>query len=72
MSGCDTQKLLARLCDGLAMLPEVQRQVYLLSARDGLPLDAIGQRLSLSPEEVQCQLARALVALSRSLDGPPS
>lgn len=51
----------------LAGLPEPSRTVYLLHARDQLPLSAIGRRLDLTPAEVEEHLASALVHLDRQI-----
>lgn len=48
----------------LARLPERQRQVFLLTARDDLSYSEAADRLGISPRMVEADLACALRALS--------
>jgi DNA-directed RNA polymerase specialized sigma24 family protein len=52
----------------LSTLPAKQRDVYLLAARDGLPLERIGRILGMEPAEVIETLGTALGAIDRNLN----
>lgn len=56
-----------RLEAALDALPEAQRRIYLLCARDGLPIAAAAERLGLEPEVAERLLADALLGLDRAL-----
>ncbi|UUL82523.1 sigma factor-like helix-turn-helix DNA-binding protein [Sphingomonas qomolangmaensis] len=69
-------RLVARMRDGVAALPEPEQQVFRLHAIDGLDYAAVAARLAISVFEVERLLANALVLLARHLpsgsadDGP--
>ncbi len=71
MSAAETEVRLARLRTALAELPPVHRDVYLLSARDGLAYGEIAIRLGLSVFDVQLHLAEVLARLAERLEPPP-
>lgn len=52
----------------LARLPERERQILLLTARDGLSYPEVADRLGVSPETVEADLARALASLAQTLE----
>ena len=60
---------LVRLAAAIDTLPMAERAVYLLGAVDGLDYLRIGFRLGLSVEEVERLTARAVLAISRALNG---
>lgn len=51
----------------LASLPEPGRTVYVLHARDQVPLSGIGRRLNLLPGDLEQHLAEALSHLDRQI-----
>jgi hypothetical protein len=59
---------LARLRDAVAGLTQLRRDVYLLTARDGLDYVEVSARLGISVAEVERTLAEALVDIVRALD----
>ena len=58
----------ARLLRAADQLSADQREVLVLSAREGLSNEKIAARLGISAEAVERLLAAALVALDRALD----
>ncbi len=66
-SSCDdtNSALRYQLTAALADLPETQRHVYLLHARDEVSLSEIADELQLSPLEAEQHLASALVHLDQ-------
>ena len=59
---------LERLRRAVAALPMPAREVYWLSAVDGLDYAAIGARLGIGMAEVEAALAEAIVTLDILLD----
>lgn len=59
-----------RLEEAIARLSAIERDVLLLSAREGLRTDQIAERLGLSGDAVKHRLANALCNLDRLLDRP--
>lgn len=59
---------LARLDRAVAGLRPMEREVLLLSAREGLSNDKVAQRLGISSAEAERLLATALCRLDRALD----
>lgn len=51
----------------ISRLPELHRRILLLTARDRLSLADAADRLGISTETVQAELARALISLARDL-----
>ncbi len=60
---------LARFREAIAGLPEGQRAVFLLREWEGLPYEAIADRLELNTGTVRSRLARAREALLAALGG---
>jgi RNA polymerase sigma-70 factor, ECF subfamily len=52
----------------IARLPEQRRQIFLLTGRDGLPYREVAERLGISVETVETDLARALHSLAKALE----
>jgi RNA polymerase sigma factor (sigma-70 family) len=52
----------------IARLPEQQRQIFLLTGRDGMPYREVAERLGISVETVETDLARALHSLVRAIE----
>ncbi len=69
MEDRSTAPLREALSEALAALPLIEREVYLLSARDGLALADVAQRLGISSGEAERALATAIVAIDRQLSG---
>ncbi|WP_129791753.1 sigma-70 family RNA polymerase sigma factor [Sphingosinicella sp. CPCC 101087] len=59
---------LRRLERALAMLDERTRNVFMMSAAEGLSYAEIAERLGISPESVERHLADALHALIRRME----
>ena len=59
-----------RLITALDRLTTTQRIAYLLSATDGLSIDAIAFRMGATADEVQRYLAEALYHLTSLMDDP--
>ena len=59
---------LERLEEAASRLPPIERQVLVLSAREGLSNDEIAARLGITPEAAERLLARALSRLDRALE----
>lgn len=72
LRACRRRRLLRILARSVARLPAPAREIYLLHRRDGLPIQAVADRLGLVPEEVEAHLIDALVRLSRALDDAAS
>lgn len=60
---------LARIRDAVDRLPSRPREVYRLSAAEGLDHHAIAERLGIGVEDVEALLAEAIVRIGRHL-GP--
>ena len=58
-----------QLASAIAVLPPLSRQVFLLHAHEDLDYGRIAARLAMSTDEVQDELARALLALDTALHG---
>ncbi len=58
-----------RMRGALAMLPVLEREVFVLSAVEGLGNSAISERLCIGIEEVEALLAGAIVGMDRYLAG---
>lgn len=59
---------LERLRRAVEKLPDPAREVYRMSAVEGLDYAAIGARLGIGMTEVEAALAEAIVTLDRLLD----
>jgi len=57
-----------RLARAISKLRPIEREVLLLSAREGLSTDRIAARLMLPPEAVKRHLADALCNLDRAVE----
>jgi RNA polymerase sigma factor (sigma-70 family) len=53
--------------DAIARLPRLQREAFLMAARDGLSYPAIAKRLKVSHRRIARLVAKALVRLDRAL-----
>lgn len=60
--------MLRRLERAASSLRPIERDVLVLSAREGLSKDEIAIRLGITPEAVQHLLARAICTLDRALE----
>ena len=58
----------ADLQEAVARLPRLQREAFLMAARDRLSYSAIAQRLRVSRHGVARLITKALVQLDRALD----
>jgi RNA polymerase sigma factor (sigma-70 family) len=67
----DDAELRHRLERAMRMLPRLTRELFLAHRLDGMPYAEIAQRTGLSVREVERQMARAIIAIDRSLNGPP-
>jgi RNA polymerase sigma-70 factor, ECF subfamily len=52
----------------IARLPELNRRIILLTARDGLSHSDVAERLGISNQTVEAELAQALISLAQELD----
>jgi DNA-directed RNA polymerase specialized sigma24 family protein len=57
-----------RFAKAVALLPDIEREVFLLSARDGLADGEVAARLGIPAAAVRHHLADALVHIDRHLD----
>lgn len=62
-------KLVARLSEALAELPEQQREIFLAIRHERATYTELADRLGIGAAEAQRQFAAALVALVRAVDG---
>ncbi len=62
------EETLARMRRALAKMKLVQREVFMMSAADGLTYAQIGKRLGISVEKVERHLADALYNLDRLME----
>lgn len=60
--------VLTDLENAVARLPRLQREAFLMAARDRLSYQAIATRLRISRRRVARLIARALVRLDRTLE----
>ena len=66
----DRRDMARRLEDGLARLPDADREILLLRTYEGLSYEEIGYLLSVEPEAARKRHARAIVRLHRLLFAP--
>jgi RNA polymerase sigma factor (sigma-70 family) len=61
---------LARLEQAIARLPAREREIFLAVRVEGLGYAKVAERAGMSPEEVTCQMSRALRRLDSMLHPP--
>jgi len=59
---------LERLERAASKLRPIEREVLILSAREGLSIGEIAERIGMTPEAAERLLARALCSLDRALE----
>jgi RNA polymerase sigma factor (sigma-70 family) len=67
----DDAELRRRLERAMSTVPRRTREVFLAHRVDDMPCREIAERTGLSVHEVERHMARAIVAIDRSLNGPP-
>jgi RNA polymerase sigma factor (sigma-70 family) len=68
----DDAELLRRLERAMRSVPRRTRQVLLAHRLDDMSYSEIAERTGLSVREVERHVVRAIIAIDRSLNGPPS
>jgi RNA polymerase sigma factor (sigma-70 family) len=67
----DDAELLRRLERAMRSVPRRTREVFLAHRLDDMSYSEIAERTGLSVREVERHMPRAIVAIDRSLNGPP-
>jgi RNA polymerase sigma-70 factor (ECF subfamily) len=67
----DDAEVLRRLERAMGTVPRRTREVFLAHRLDDMSYAEIGQRTGLSVREVERHMVRAIIAIDRSLNGPP-
>ena len=67
----DDAELRRRLERAMRTLPRPTRELFLAHRLDDMPYHEIAERTGLSVHEVERHIARAILAIGRSLNRPP-
>jgi RNA polymerase sigma-70 factor (ECF subfamily) len=67
----DYAELRRRLERAMRSVPRPTREMFLAHRVDDMPYREIAERTGLSVHEVEQHMARAIIAIDRSLNGPP-
>jgi RNA polymerase sigma-70 factor (ECF subfamily) len=67
----DDAEVLRRLERAMRTVPRRTREVFLAHRLNDMSYAEIGQRTGLSVREVERHMVRAIIAIDRSLNGPP-
>jgi RNA polymerase sigma factor (sigma-70 family) len=67
----DETELRRRLERAMRALPRPTREVFLAHRLDDMSYSEIAERTGLSVNEVERHIARVIIAIDRSLNGPP-